>query len=311
MSNIGSKKSCVIGDSALTVQCAKILIKEGFSIEVVITQDKKVAAWAKENNLPVYDYTSIDMYAVLFDYQLDYLFSIVYLLPIGEDILSLANKLAINYHDALLPQYGGIHSTSWAIINREKSHGVTWHVMSSKVDEGDILVQTSIDITDVETAWSLNFKCYCAAVKTFKVLAEKLKTDSYTLTPQNRSERTYYGKHKKPRNGGIIDFSESAFDIDALVRGLNLGNVVNEIGVAKLNSKELSFVVTQTEVSNHKSCDLPGTITGIGETFIQVATMDYDIKICEISWMNGQSIPINEFVNKLDLSIRHSISKIN
>ena len=75
------------------------------------------------------------------DLKFDYLFSIANLVVLPSELISRAGKLAINFHDALLPYYAGLNTTSWAIIHRESTHGVTWHEMTSLVDTGRIVAQ--------------------------------------------------------------------------------------------------------------------------------------------------------------------------
>lgn len=51
---------------------------------------------------------------------------------------------------------------AWAIINGERAHGVTWHLMAERVDAGDILVQHGFPVEAIETTATLNAKCYDA-----------------------------------------------------------------------------------------------------------------------------------------------------
>lgn len=79
----------------------------------------------------------------------DYLFSIFSIVNrhlIPNELIALPQHLAINYHEAPLPNYAGVHATSWAIMNREVKHGITWHVMTERVDAGDILKQHFVEI---------------------------------------------------------------------------------------------------------------------------------------------------------------------
>jgi methionyl-tRNA formyltransferase len=73
--------------------------------------------------------------------------------------LELPRIEAIDYHDAPLPKYAGLNATSWALMHRQKTHWVTWYVMSDLVEGGDILKQVAIDIADEDTAFTLNKKC--------------------------------------------------------------------------------------------------------------------------------------------------------
>ena len=67
-----------------------------------------------------------DLFKVNQSNQFDYLFSIVPNKIFSEEILKLPRRFAINFHDAPLPKYAGLNATTWAILNNEKSHGITW-----------------------------------------------------------------------------------------------------------------------------------------------------------------------------------------
>ena len=52
-----------------------------------------------------------------------------------------------------------------------------------------------------------------------EVLAQ-LESGSLQGTAQDLSQRSYFAKDKRPENGGLIDFTTTAEEIGALVRGL-------------------------------------------------------------------------------------------
>ena len=71
-------------------------------------------------------------------------------------MIALPTRAAINFHDGPLPEYAGLNTPVWALLNGETQHGVTWHLMTREVDRGDILAQRRFDLTDSETALTLN-----------------------------------------------------------------------------------------------------------------------------------------------------------
>ncbi|WP_426741257.1 formyltransferase family protein, partial [Pseudomonas aeruginosa] len=73
------------------------------------------------------------------DEEFDFLFSIVNSEIIPQKILRLPRYYAINYHNSPLPKYAGLYATSWAILNGETQHGISWHIMNEVIDAGDIL----------------------------------------------------------------------------------------------------------------------------------------------------------------------------
>lgn len=135
-----SKFNCVvIGEGTLPVGCAEILLASGHEICSMVSSDAEVARWTREKKIPHLE-PGANLSEQLSRQPFDYLFSIVNEHILREDVLRLPRKLAINYHDSLLPRYAGIHATSWALMNGEHSHGITWHVITNVVDAGDIAI---------------------------------------------------------------------------------------------------------------------------------------------------------------------------
>lgn len=56
----------------------------------------------------------------------------------------LESNVCINVHYSLLPQYRGLHSTVWAILNDEEYLGATIHLMDEFIDNGPILYQYKV-----------------------------------------------------------------------------------------------------------------------------------------------------------------------
>lgn len=69
-----------------------------------------------------------------------------------------AVDLAINLHPSLLPSYRGASPVYWVIRNGESITGLTVHMLTSKLDDGDILAQEKVQISPIETQGSLRKK---------------------------------------------------------------------------------------------------------------------------------------------------------
>jgi len=146
--SMGNGIRCVvIGDTTLPLACADLLLAQGFTLCAVITRDARVAAWSIEHGISCSAQVQ-DLPDLLGGQSFDYLFSIINEQILGEEMLMAPRKLAINYHDAPLPRYAGMHATSWALIGREAMHGISWHVMTAQVDAGDLLRQELFTLED-------------------------------------------------------------------------------------------------------------------------------------------------------------------
>ena len=74
---------------------------------------------------------------------------------IKPELLSVPKYGIINVHGALLPNYRGCMPSFWYLYNDEKLGGATVHYMSADIDDGDICVQGSVDISDCKTMFQL------------------------------------------------------------------------------------------------------------------------------------------------------------
>jgi len=166
----GLFECALVGSGTLLIRCAELLLRNGHAIRRVVSDDMGVRRWAAQQGI-----VHGDDVAGLAEQPFDYLFSILNGLVLAPDVLRWPRRAAINYHDAPLPRYGGMHVTSWALINRETSYAVTWHLMAERVDAGAILKQRPVAIALRDTALTLNAACYQAAFAAFGELQAELE----------------------------------------------------------------------------------------------------------------------------------------
>lgn len=303
------KISCyIIGDDNLTIKCAEILLLKKYKILGVFSSHPNVQSWAKQQKVPGYNTISkLKSNAK----SCDYLFSIVNNQILPDWLLTLPNYFAINYHDSLLPKYAGIHATSWAILNGEKEHGVSWHIMTQKIDTGDILKQGLVQIDQDETALSLNLKCYNAAIQTFSELVDELGQKTYTRVAQDLNLRSYYARDKKPPSNGLIQWNQSADNIERLCRALYFGPTINRLATAKISWANQLFVVDICHIAYQPSKQLPGTIVAITPEQLQIATETDDIILSKIWSLDDAAYSIQEFCTKYQLKLGDRLESLD
>ena len=79
-------------------------------------------------------------------------------------IRSFSNKI-INIHPALLPKYGGkgmygAHVHEAVITNKERTSGISIHLVNEHYDKGKILFQKSCEVTPTDDAKTLAAKVH-------------------------------------------------------------------------------------------------------------------------------------------------------
>ncbi len=82
-----------------------------------------------------------------------------------RDILDLPRIGCLNCHPSLLPAYRGPNPIYWAIRNGEKTTGVTFHLITERIDDGRIVYQKEILIDPSDTSVTLTVKCAVTAVE--------------------------------------------------------------------------------------------------------------------------------------------------
>lgn len=137
---------------------------------------------------------------------------------IKKEVISIPRLGVIGYHPAKLPQNRGRHPIIWALVLGLKETASTFFFMGEGADDGDILSQELIAISEEDNAFSLyNNLQEIAKLQLIQILSD-LKHDNYKRTPQDHSNANIWRKRSK--SDGIIDFRMSSEAIYNLVRGL-------------------------------------------------------------------------------------------
>ena len=178
-----------------------------------------VAAFAESQGIPVLTPAHLDGEArdAVRPLKADLLVCFAYGHIFGPKFLELFPFGGINLHPSLLPKYRGCTPVPAAILNRDKQTAVTIQTLGLKMDEGDILEQTVVELNGKETGESLlNY----SAEEGAKLILEVIKKcNSEGKLPEGRpqsGEASYTGIITK--EDGRINWNESAEVIEAKIR---------------------------------------------------------------------------------------------
>lgn len=282
-----STSAVFVGDGSLLIQCADVYRNAGHTIRAVVTHNPNVVQWAETRGINTI-YLDASSRIGLTGVEFDYLFSVANLHVLPDELISRARKLAINFHDALLPRYAGLNATSWVLIAQETTHGVTWHEMTPTIDAGRIVRQASFGIAEEETALSLNARCYEAGLATFTSIVEDVGRGDLALTEQG-STRSYFGRLHRPDALATLDFSRPAKELAALVRGLDFGEYENPIARPKIYLGDKILWVRSARVVEKSSSSAPGTVLRVDGDVLLIATGDDDILLSGCADSLGQA----------------------
>lgn len=122
-------------------------------------------------------------------------------------------------HYSLLPKYRGFAPMQWAIINGEKSTGVSiFRIEEGGVDSGKILIQKEINIDGDDCAEDVEKKLTVLTVNAFINLIKMKSLNIRSLMKQDESKATYTCK-RTPEDGKIA-WEQDSDEIYNLFRAL-------------------------------------------------------------------------------------------
>lgn len=82
---------------------------------------------------------------------------------VKQEFLDIPKKGVINRHHSLLPRNRGRLSPFWALYHGDEETGTTIYIPSEGIDEGEILIQETVEIKNDDDFNSLTKKLYVAS----------------------------------------------------------------------------------------------------------------------------------------------------
>ncbi|MGL4367071.1 MAG: methionyl-tRNA formyltransferase [Brevinemataceae bacterium] len=152
---------------------------------------------------------------------------------IPKDMISIPRLNTINLHASLLPKLRGAAPIQFALWRGDTLTGNTVQFITEKMDEGDIIEQSFVNIAPEDTYSSLENKLAEDGSELLSQCVRKLEFGTAKSTPQDHSQATYTKLITK--EDGFVFFSMSASEIVNTFRALsirpgvflesNLGNI--------------------------------------------------------------------------------------
>ncbi len=144
-----------------------------------------------------------------------------YLFP--KELVEKENVTIINFHNALLPEYPGRNAPSWVIYDQRKKTGITWHYVTTGIDEGNIIAQRQCEIPSEIKAFELAAVLMKLAADSFKDIIDDVLTGVADSIPQTAVGNRKLFKSGDIPGGGRFRLSDDPGAIYRLLRSLDYG----------------------------------------------------------------------------------------
>ena len=267
-----------MGTPDFAEESLRALLEAGEDVTAVFTQPDKprgrgmresfspVKALAAERGIPVYQPVTFKDGAateLLRTLAPELLVVVAYGRILPQAFLDVAKYGSINVHGSLLPKYRGAAPVQWAVLNGDKTTGVSVQYRAAAVDAGDVIAARETEIGEFETSGELFDRLKTLGAELLAETVRKIASGSVIRVPQNEADATYTKMLDK--NMSPIDWNKSPREIVKHICGLNPWPVATtELG-------GVSFRVFGAEYTDTRTALAPGKIISAGKAGIEVA----------------------------------------
>ena len=240
-------------------------------------QDPVLKDWSVKLGVPFFvhpNVNSADFLRQIADYSSDILVSMSFNQIMKKDIIQSAPKGFINCHAGALPFYRGRNPLNWALINGDKSFGVTVHYIDPGIDSGDIIARKAIAITEEDSYATLLEKAYAECPLVLLQALDEIAEGRAVRISQAQIHPVGFYCGRRREGDEWIDWSLSSRRIHDFIRGLSFpgpgARTLGEVGAlvvleAKLIADAPNYLATSGEVVGR--CD-SGVIVKTGDSTV-------------------------------------------
>lgn len=194
-----------MGTPDFAVPCLQRLLDDGHQVAGVFTQPDKpkgrgyalapppVKELALREGLPVYQPAKMrdgQALEILRELRPQLIVVVAYGRILPPEVLAIPQYGCINLHVSLLPRYRGAAPVQWAVINGEKTTGVSIMYLNEGLDTGDILRVSPVEIGENETSGELFERITQEGARTLLAAMEDIAAGTAQARPQNDAEAT-------------------------------------------------------------------------------------------------------------------------
>jgi methionyl-tRNA formyltransferase len=207
---------------------------------------------------------------------------------LSRKLLAIPRYGAVNIHASLLPKYRGPAPIHWAVINRETESGITAMQMDTGMDTGDMLLKERLELSPDETTGTLHDRLAAMGADVLIRTVSKLQSGDLDPIPQDERLATY-APPMQPKDGRI-EWSKSAEDLDAFIRGMNPWPGAFTF----LEKKRLKVFKVKPLSVDHS--ETPGTVLPGFPDELRIATGKGVLSLLELQGPSGKRLSIDDFL---------------
>ena len=274
------------GDGGWSHNALKRLLEDQkFEIAFVCARfshpDQRLKQIAEKHSIPFFTIQNVNNHVSLItlkQYNCDLFVSMSFDQIFKSDILELPRLGIINCHAGELPFYRGRNVLNWVLINDEKRFGITVHHVDEGIDTGDIILQKTYEISDLDDYNTLLERAYIYCGDLLKEAVYNVFSGKYKVIPQNSVHPHGFYCSRRAAGDERINWNWTSRRIFNFVRSLCLPGprATTEIkGSLVLINRVVCFADAPRYIG------IPGSVLNIKNGILTVKTGDSFLEITD------------------------------
>ena len=260
-----------------------------------------VKEFALEKNLKIYQpekvKNNVEFIEEIKRFKPDVICVVAYGKILPKEILEISKFGCINVHGSLLPQYRGAAPIQWAVLNGDKTTGITTMYMDTGMDTGDMILKEEIEIGENDTTGDVWEKLSKIGAN---LLVKTLKQIEEGTAPRIPQGTDFSMAPILDKEMSKIDWeNKDAKQIKNLVRGLNpiMGTY------SYLDGKKIKFWKVDVLQEDNSNAENGTVIKADSKEGLYIKAKNGIIKVLEIQGENAKKMSIQDFLrgNKIEI----------
>lgn len=219
-----------------------------------------------------------------------------------KEILDIPRLGCINVHGSLLPKYRGAAPIQWAVLNGDKTTGVTTMYMDVGMDTGDMILKQEVEIGENETTGELWDRLSKIGGE---LLVETLKQIENGTAPREKQGDDFSVAPMLSKDMAKIDWkNKTAQEIKNLVRGLNpIMGAYTFLNGSKIKFWKVDIVNSiDFDVYKAQSLENGSVLVSDQKQGLFIKTKQGILSVLEIQGENAKRMSIGDFLrgNKIE-----------
>ena len=213
-----------------------------------------------------------------------------------KEVLDIPKLGCINVHGSLLPKYRGAAPIQWAVLNGDKTTGITTMYMDVGMDTGDMILKEEVEIGEDETTGELWDRLSEIGGK---LLVDTLKRVEAGTAPREKQGEEFTLAPMLNKEMAKIDWeNKTAEEIKNLVRGLNpIMGAYTFLNGKKIKFWRVAIATTDEIMADGMEILKNGTVmVSDPRDGLFIKAKNGIIRVLEIQGENAKRMPVGDFL---------------